>query len=69
MVYKVILEPQPEGGFTVFVPALPDVVTEGDTKEEALANAKDAIEGYLAVLKDMGWPAPRIEEASVEVAA
>jgi antitoxin HicB len=41
--YTVILEPQPDGGFTVLVPALPEVVTEGDTEEEALAMARDAI--------------------------
>ena len=36
--FSVILEPQEDGGFTVLVPALPEVVTEGDTEEEALAN-------------------------------
>lgn len=41
--YSVILEPQPDGGFTVLVPALPEVVTEGETEEEALAMARDAI--------------------------
>jgi antitoxin HicB len=45
--YEVRLEPQPEGGFTVFVPELPDIITEGDTRDEALAMAKDAIDGYL----------------------
>ena len=39
----VALEPQPEGGFTVHVPALPEVVTEGETEAEALAMARDAI--------------------------
>jgi antitoxin HicB len=41
--YTVVLEPQPEGGFTVHVPALPEVVTEGDTEAEALAMAREAI--------------------------
>ena len=41
--YTILLEPQPEGGFTVLVPALPEVVTEGETKTEALAMAKEAI--------------------------
>lgn len=67
MVYKVILEPQEEGGYTVFVPTLPDVVSGGDTKEEALACIKDAIEGYLKTLEDMGWKPPKIEEETVEV--
>jgi len=42
--YTVILEPAEEGGFVVHVPALPEVVTEGDTEDEALAMAKEAIE-------------------------
>ena len=67
--YKVVLEPQPEGGYTVTVPELPQVITEGNTKEEALANAQDAIEGCLSAMKEMGWPAPQVEEATVEVAA
>jgi antitoxin HicB len=41
--FTVILEPQPEGGFTVRVPSLPEVVTEGDTEAEALAMAQEAI--------------------------
>ena len=46
--FSVVLEPQRDGGFTVFVPALPEVVTEGDTEEEALANAEEAIRAILA---------------------
>jgi antitoxin HicB len=42
--FTVILEPAEEGGFTVHVPALPEVVTEGETEAEALAMAKEAIE-------------------------
>ena len=42
--YSVILEPAEEGGFLVHVPALPEICTEGETEEEALAMAKDAIE-------------------------
>ena len=42
--YTVILEPAEEGGFVVHVPALPEVVTEGDTEAEALAMAKEVIE-------------------------
>ena len=69
MYYRIILEPQAEGGYTVFVPELPDVISEGETEEEALANAKDAIEGYLSVLKEMGWSKPIIKEQMVEVSA
>ncbi len=45
--FSVILEPQQGGGFTVLVPALPEVVTEGDSEKEALANAQDAIRAIL----------------------
>lgn len=44
---KVILEPSDEGGYTVYVPALPGCVSEGETKEEALQNIREAIELYL----------------------
>ena len=57
--YEVVLIPQAEGGYTVSVPELPDVVTEGETEEEALEMAKDAVEGYLETMRDQGWsPAP-----------
>jgi len=41
------LEPQEEGGFTAYVPSLPGCISEGDTKEEAIKNIKEAIELYL----------------------
>ena len=47
MEIEVILEPQEDGGFTVFVPSLKGCISEGDTKEEALTNIKEAIELYL----------------------
>ncbi len=56
--YEVILMPQAEGGFTVSVLDLPDVLTGADTGEEALAKAKDAIEGYLEAMRDCGWDIP-----------
>lgn len=46
--YSVILEPQKGGGSTVLVRALPEVVTVGDTEQEALANAEEAIGAILA---------------------
>ena len=48
----VILEPSDEGGYTVYVPSLPGCKSEGDTKEEALANIKEAIELYLEPVED-----------------
>ena len=56
--YTVVLEPQVGGGFTVSVPALPEVVTEGDTQEEAMDNAREAIEAILEVYRDEGWDIP-----------
>ena len=48
MRYTVVLEPDEEGqGYTVRVPALPGCVTEGRTREEALANAREAITGFI----------------------
>jgi antitoxin HicB len=67
--YDVVLIPQPEGGFVVSVPELPSVVTEGETVEEALAMAKDAIEGYLATMREEGWKLPSIRHERVAVSA
>lgn len=47
--FSVILEPQPSGGFTVLVPALPEVVSEGDTEQEALGAPQEAIRAVLVV--------------------
>jgi predicted RNase H-like HicB family nuclease len=44
---KVVLEPSEEGGYTVYVPALPGCISEGETVEEALANIREAIALYL----------------------
>ena len=47
MKLKVVLEPQEEGGFTVYVPALPGCISQGETKDEAIANIQEAIQLYL----------------------
>ena len=52
MKLKVVLEPSEEGGFTVYVPSLPGCISEGDTKEEALENIREAIELYLEPADD-----------------
>ena len=49
---KVVLEPSDEGGFTVYVPALPGCISEGETVEEALQNIREAIELYLEPIED-----------------
>jgi antitoxin HicB len=56
--FVIVLEPQPEGGFTVTVPALPEVVTEGDTEEEALTMAREAIELAIAHRRAKGLEVP-----------
>ena len=50
MKLKVVLEPSDEGGYTVYVPSLPGCISQGGTKEEALANIREAIELYLEPL-------------------
>ncbi len=57
--YTVPFEPAVEGGYVVTCPALPGLVTEGDTLEEARAMAKDTIEGYLESLRKDGRPIPK----------
>ena len=47
MKLTIVLEPQEEGGFTAYVPPLPGCISEGETKEEAIKNIKEAIELYL----------------------
>jgi len=56
--YTVLFEPAEEGGYVVTCPALPGLVTEGDTLKEARAMAKDAIALYLESLRDDGLPIP-----------
>jgi predicted RNase H-like HicB family nuclease len=58
MRYTVILEPEAEGGFHVWCPALKGCHSQGDTKEEALANIQEAIAVYLESLRDEQEPFP-----------
>ena len=59
--YTAVFEPAEEGGYVVTVPALPGVVTEGDSLEEARAMAADAIRCYLESLQKDGLPIPAEE--------
>ena len=52
MKLQVVLEPSEEGGFTVYVPALPGCISEGETVDEALTNIQEAIELYLEPVED-----------------
>jgi predicted RNase H-like HicB family nuclease len=48
----VVLEPSEEGGYTAVVPSLPGCISEGETRDEALANIMEAIELYLEPVED-----------------
>ncbi|MGB5926236.1 MAG: type II toxin-antitoxin system HicB family antitoxin [Dehalococcoidia bacterium] len=68
--FRVILEPNELGGYTVTVPSLPGCISEGDTRDEALANIREAIELYIESLQADGEPIPSeeaTEEAVIEV--
>lgn len=56
--FTTLFEPAEEGGYVVTCPALPGLVTEGDTLAEARAMAKDAIRCYLESLQKDGLPIP-----------
>ncbi|MBI3081084.1 MAG: type II toxin-antitoxin system HicB family antitoxin [candidate division NC10 bacterium] len=69
--YRVILEPEEDGGYAVWVPTLPGCVSQGDTRAEALANIREAIRCYLESAAKHGEAVPNeelLEEATVEVA-
>jgi antitoxin HicB len=70
--YTVLMTPDETGGYVVTCPALPGLVTEGDTIEEAREMAADAIRGYIESLLEDGEPVPTdnpiVEEVTVEVA-
>lgn len=53
-----VLDPQPEGGYTVTSPLLPELITEGETVSEALANAEDAFAAVMEIYEDRGNPLP-----------
>ena len=72
--YTIILEPdQEEGGYTVIVPILPGCVTQGETVEQCIERAKEAIAGYIESLEAHGEPVPeetaRPQMIVIEVAA
>ena len=58
MELNVVLEKQEEGGYTVYVPSLPECISQGETREEALKNIRDAIEGYIKSLIEHGRKVP-----------
>ena len=62
---KVVLEKSEDGGYTVSVPSLPGCISEGDTREQALANIREAIELYLEPVEDDSDFAPTAEIVEV----
>lgn len=59
-IYKLplVLEPQPEGGYVVTCPLLPELITEGETAQQALQNANDALAAIVEALKALDRPMP-----------
>jgi antitoxin HicB len=55
-----ILIPQPESGYTVTCPLLPELITEGDSAEEAMANISDALSALLEAYRHLNRPVPPI---------
>lgn len=55
---QVILTPGEDGYWVAEVPSLPGCISQGKSREDALTNIKEAIEGYIAALKDDGIPVP-----------
>ncbi len=52
--YEIVLQPEPEGGFSLLVPELPSVATQSETIEEATEMAKEAVGAYLEVMQEDG---------------
>lgn len=59
---RIVLEPSEEGGYTVYVPSLPGCISEGDTREEAIKNIKEAIDLYLEPIEDEVIPGEKAEQ-------
>jgi predicted RNase H-like HicB family nuclease len=68
MKFRVIIEPDEDGVFVAECPALSGCVSQGQTRDEAMANIRDAIQGYLHSLEIHGEPVPGpVTEAIIEV--
>jgi predicted RNase H-like HicB family nuclease len=58
MRYTVVLENEPDGGYVASVPALPGCVSQGNTRDDAIRNIREAIELYVEDCRDAGDPVP-----------
>ncbi len=69
MKFRILIEPDEDGVLVATVPSLPGCVSQGATREEAVRNVREAIEGYLESLRERGEPIPpSILEEVVDVA-
>lgn len=64
---KVLLHPAEEGGFWAEVPALPGCVSEGESREEAIANIREAAEGWLEVSAEQAQNDPLAQVIEVDL--
>jgi len=68
MKYRVLIEQDEDGYFVAEVPSLPGCVSQGDTREDALMNVREAIAGYIESLEEHEEPIPpSIHEEIVEI--
>jgi antitoxin HicB len=67
-IYKLplVLEPQPEGGYVVTCPLLPELITEGEDVQDALHNANDALAAIIEALKSLDRPLPPVLQPTQE---
>lgn len=63
----VVLEPSDEGGYTAIVPSLPGCISEGDSREDALRNIREAIILYLDPVEDDMTFSPRAEALEIAI--
>ena len=64
---KIVLEVSDEGGYTVYVPSLPGCVSEGNTRDEAMQNIREAIDLYLEPIDEDFSPKAGVEVEEVIV--
>ena len=65
MKINAVLEAQPEGGSTAYIPALPGCVSEGETAKEAKKNLLDALEGYFTVANKRSLSLTKAKDSKV----
>jgi predicted RNase H-like HicB family nuclease len=69
MQYTVIIEPANDGTFSVYVPDLPGCISTGESREEAIESIREAIQGHVQTLRDLGETVPPPRSQSQVVAA